>query len=228
VELIVADKDGEKDVLHATPEHPFWVQGTGWILAGNLNVNDKLQSADKRELTVQSVVSLGGKQTVYNFTVDGFHSYFVGNLGEWVHNTPDCGKGKGSKNVEYLDRVMGADEAKATKAANGLAPPPPGHRRPKHLMAPLYKMRDAVKAAGRLGSKESYSHHVRFKLKAGAIQWLKDNGFLFEDGIDNTRFRIPFDKNNKMIDFFNKEFVIDYKVRKLSSDPKAMNKTLKF
>jgi RHS repeat-associated protein len=95
LEVVVQREDGAKDVLHTTPDHPFWVQSVDWTVAQNLNVYNILESANKSKLTVVSVVSLGGKQTVYNFEVADFHTYFVGNLLEWVHNACE----DSSKNV---------------------------------------------------------------------------------------------------------------------------------
>ncbi len=36
--------------------------------------------------TVLGVEDTGETQTVYNFEVDGYHTYFVGEAGVWAHN----------------------------------------------------------------------------------------------------------------------------------------------
>jgi hypothetical protein len=80
------------EVIETTDNHPFWVEGKGWIFADELEVGDKLQKADGSNLTIDKVefVKLDKPVTVYNFTVADFHTYYVTDIGIWVHNT-NCG-----------------------------------------------------------------------------------------------------------------------------------------
>lgn len=94
-----------EQVIETTDNHPFWVEGKGWVYADELQVGDKLQKADRSNLTIDKVefVKLEEPVTVYNFTVADFHTYYVTDLGIWVHNT-QCGYkditvGKSVKNV---------------------------------------------------------------------------------------------------------------------------------
>lgn len=41
---------------------------------------------DGRELVVSDVTIDERAETVYNFEVEEFHTYFVGEVGVWVHN----------------------------------------------------------------------------------------------------------------------------------------------
>lgn len=103
--------------IKVTPEHPFWVNGVGWVKAGQLQTGHQLELIDpvgmddvsrpegqKTKDMVTSgrrwlaeVVSVepvrssyGGAQFVYNFEVEDFHTYFVESFGVWVHNkNPD-------------------------------------------------------------------------------------------------------------------------------------------
>ncbi|AZS14410.1 hypothetical protein EI981_08055 [Paenibacillus lutimineralis] len=52
-------------------------------------MGDKLQKADGSNLTIDKVefVKLEEKVTVYNFTVADYHTYYVTDIGIWVHNT---------------------------------------------------------------------------------------------------------------------------------------------
>ena len=75
--------------ITATLEHPFWVEGIGWIDAGDLEAGDVLLSADGRRLVVQAAVRSAGPAMVYNFTVDALHTYTVTELRVVVHNQ-DC------------------------------------------------------------------------------------------------------------------------------------------
>jgi hypothetical protein len=77
--------DGE--VISTTAEHPFWVPNIGWVAAEDLVVGSLVQTEDGRILDVDKIDTREGYFTVYNFSVDVFHSYFVSELGIIVHNT---------------------------------------------------------------------------------------------------------------------------------------------
>lgn len=83
-ELSVGDQ-----VIETTDNHPFWVEGKGWVLAADLQVGDKLQRSNGNNLMIDSIkiVQHDKKVQVYNFTVADFHTYFVSGWGVWVHNT---------------------------------------------------------------------------------------------------------------------------------------------
>jgi len=74
--------------IETTDNHPFWVDGKGWVLAVNLKVGDKLVQSNGNHLEIDNIeiVHHDEKVKVYNFTVDDFHTYFVSDLGIWVHN----------------------------------------------------------------------------------------------------------------------------------------------
>lgn len=76
-------------LIETTDNHPFWVEGRGWVFADELKAGDKLQKADGSNLTIDRVefVLLDEPVMVYNFTVEEFHTYYVTDLGIWVHNT---------------------------------------------------------------------------------------------------------------------------------------------
>ncbi|WP_263053640.1 HINT domain-containing protein [Oscillatoria nigro-viridis] len=76
--------DGE--VISTTGEHPFWVPDRGWVEAADLTVGSLLQTGDGRIVDVDRVQKREGNFEVYNFNVEGFHTYFVSDLGILVHN----------------------------------------------------------------------------------------------------------------------------------------------
>ena len=78
--------NGEEIVT--TDNHPFYVQGRGFINAGNLLVGDKLISVNGEDLFVEKhrVEEFDEPATVYNFQVEDYHTYFVGDCAVWVHN----------------------------------------------------------------------------------------------------------------------------------------------
>ena len=104
VNIVLRDaKTGHEETLTCTPEHPLYVQGQGFVLAGQLGIGTSivtragpaLQVTDltweknkAEELAAGTGSSFGG-YTVYNLTVDGDHTFFVGAAGggTWVHNS---------------------------------------------------------------------------------------------------------------------------------------------
>ncbi len=77
--------------IETTAEHPFWVFGRGWIPTRMLEVGDLFITDDGLLVTVEGVADTGRVETVYNFLVEDFHTYFVSETAEgvsvWVHNT---------------------------------------------------------------------------------------------------------------------------------------------
>ncbi|GAB3392302.1 hypothetical protein GCM10027434_03170 [Hymenobacter luteus] len=78
------------DVVQATPEHPFWANGT-WKVAGELVVGDAVLRSDGLTMPV-SEVSHHTEQptTVYNFEVADWHTYLVSWWMFVVHNATVC------------------------------------------------------------------------------------------------------------------------------------------
>jgi len=79
------------DSLTATPEHPFFVPGRGAIPLGQLGIGTQVVTRAGPPLVIASLVKHEYPQgiPVYNFEVQGDHTYFVGkaNGGTWVHNS---------------------------------------------------------------------------------------------------------------------------------------------
>lgn len=86
-ELIHLIIQGEE--ILTTPSHPFYVPGTGWVAAKNLSQGCKLLlcSGDICALDCVSYEVLATPIAVYNFEVEGYHTYFVGVHGVLVHNS---------------------------------------------------------------------------------------------------------------------------------------------
>ncbi|WP_145331876.1 polymorphic toxin-type HINT domain-containing protein [Paenibacillus xylanexedens] len=103
-----------EQIIETTYNHPFWVEGKEWVFADELQAGDKLQKADGSHLTIDQVefVKLDKPVTVYNFTVEDFHTYYVTDLGIWVHNT-NCPKGWIQRDVhEDIQKSLGKEAAK--------------------------------------------------------------------------------------------------------------------
>ena len=77
----------DEELLGVTKEHPFWVEGLGWVKAGELREGYEIYSVNGNILTVKSIVLDEQLHDTYNFEVADYHTYFVGEQGAWVHNT---------------------------------------------------------------------------------------------------------------------------------------------
>ncbi|MGB2985750.1 MAG: polymorphic toxin-type HINT domain-containing protein, partial [Phycisphaerae bacterium] len=77
-----------EETITCTPEHPFWVIGEGWVNAGALHEGCQLLSADGKGVSVLGAVRECPSRPVrvYNMTVDGEHTYYVGESRVLVHN----------------------------------------------------------------------------------------------------------------------------------------------
>ncbi|MEV0949670.1 polymorphic toxin-type HINT domain-containing protein [Promicromonospora sp. NPDC050249] len=83
--LVHLTVDGAK--LSTTAEHPFWVDGRGWVDAGDLKPGDVLVTPDGVATLDRKLVEQRG-ETVYNFRVEGLHNYYAlaGETPVLVHN----------------------------------------------------------------------------------------------------------------------------------------------
>lgn len=70
--------------IRATADHPFWVEGRGWVPAGEL-AGDALFSTSSA-VTAHADHSNPEFTTTYNLDVEGYHTYFVGRSHALVHN----------------------------------------------------------------------------------------------------------------------------------------------
>lgn len=79
------------EVITSTVDHPFFVQDAGFVGAADLYIGDKLLDAEGNTLLVEDVrkEALAEPVKVYNFKVDEFHTYYVGERCIFVHNA-DC------------------------------------------------------------------------------------------------------------------------------------------
>jgi hypothetical protein len=114
-EITFVTSEGKEHGVEVTAEHPFWVNGVGWVPAIELQpgqmleicdplgiddcdrpegqkVEDVILSGQRWQAEVVSVSKSVGACVVYNIEVEDFHTYFVGPFGVWVHNTKEVGK----------------------------------------------------------------------------------------------------------------------------------------
>ncbi|WP_411861010.1 restriction endonuclease fold toxin [Pseudomonas sp. PDM13] len=95
LKLKSTDKD-LADTLLVTPGHPFYVPvRNDFVPAISLKPGDELQSlgdgsSNDASILVESIEMVQPQGVTYNLTVDIGHTFYVGNLKTWVHNTGNC------------------------------------------------------------------------------------------------------------------------------------------
>ncbi|QDF03898.1 hypothetical protein BHS04_11890 [Myxococcus xanthus] len=90
--LVLEAADGTTEALGVTEEHPFWVEGRGWTQAQHLATGDAVATVTGTPARVVSLVLTPSLKTVYNLEVEQAHTYFVGGMSVWVHNTSSVSK----------------------------------------------------------------------------------------------------------------------------------------
>lgn len=84
--------DGEKhEVISVTADHRFHTTERGWVVSGELQVGEAIESLDGRRLVFESRSAESRKAPTFNLSVNEDHNYFVGESGLWVHNCTPCG-----------------------------------------------------------------------------------------------------------------------------------------
>ncbi|MEM7183720.1 MAG: polymorphic toxin-type HINT domain-containing protein, partial [Spirochaetota bacterium] len=89
-------QDGTK--LETTWNHPFYIEGKGFVQVKDLQVGNFSHTVNDKLSEISSISQDDREEVVYNFEVEENHTYYVGNSGILVHN--DSGyDGKGSFDI---------------------------------------------------------------------------------------------------------------------------------
>ena len=98
----------DQDTIFTTLDHPFWVNNK-WIEARELTLGDSLSLYDNSSSVITQISQIDTLVTVYNFEVEDFHTYFIGNTHIFTHNngcSPDDDKYKAlQKSMEEVELV---------------------------------------------------------------------------------------------------------------------------
>jgi RHS repeat-associated protein len=84
--LEVSDADDETEVFHVTDDHPWYVEGDGWVETQHLAADQRIETADDRGLLILEIARTDRVERTYNLTVSGPHTFLVGEDGAVVHN----------------------------------------------------------------------------------------------------------------------------------------------
>jgi filamentous hemagglutinin len=124
LKLKSVSEEGSTETLLVTPGHPFYVPAkNGFIPVIDLKPGDRLQSladgaTENTSSEVESLELYASVGTTYNLTVDVGHTFYVGNLRTWVHNTGPCA-------LPERGAAGGEKEAAGTAAAGETKAAPP-------------------------------------------------------------------------------------------------------
>lgn len=100
VQLVVLHEDGSTETINTTDEHPFHVTDTNvWTRADQLLIGDQL-STISGTTELQGVIYTTERVPVYNLSIPGSPTYYVGEHGVWVHN---CWTG----NHHFIPKYLG-------------------------------------------------------------------------------------------------------------------------
>jgi RHS repeat-associated protein len=83
--LTLRDSGGARETIRTTANHPFHVNGKGFVDAGELRAGEDRVTTVGGTASVESVRS-GGYATMYNLDVEGPDTFFVGSSRALVHN----------------------------------------------------------------------------------------------------------------------------------------------
>jgi len=108
--------------VRATKNHPFFVDGRGWVEASGLRVGDRLRDERDHAVTIERLWTEDKVADTFNLTVEGVHTYFVlaGNTPVLVHNVnvyPDPtppGYSNGASNLDHIRaRSLGGGDVRS-------------------------------------------------------------------------------------------------------------------
>ncbi|MDB4943475.1 MAG: repeat protein [Labilithrix sp.] len=114
--LTFTDAHGATTSLVTTPEHPFRAANGRWVPAGRLEIGANVVTAEGALATLSAALSLAQRGEVYNFEVEGTHTYFVGAAKVWVHNS--C-RETGGRPGEYLGAKAPKQVSPGTRVLEG-------------------------------------------------------------------------------------------------------------
>lgn len=121
-ELIHLSVNGEE--ITCTPGHPFYSPVKGWTEAVHLRAGDILVLVNGEYVVVEKIQHelLENPVKVYNFQVEGYHTYYISNICILVHNT--CNKdnaGSGELSDSELRSFGEPGKSQGIRQTNGSA-----------------------------------------------------------------------------------------------------------
>lgn len=142
---------------------------------------------------MESLELYASEGTTYNLTVDVGHTFYVGNLKTWVHNTGPCDTGAGKPGGSKSPVLGGQTAAQFEKSFSSL---PPGER------VALVKNAAAEVAAANGMTKDNKLSRMN-----GRDVYSAGNGKLYALDSQHGRFEVVNSKNGKHLGEVDFDFV---------------------
>ena len=106
----------ENEEITTTVDHPFWVNGKGFVSAMNLVIGSELINDKGDIVCVENIRRETNREgvEVFNFKVEDFHTYYVGENGILVHNA-NCrlfSNSDGTYDIEMKNKKGWSEEQK--------------------------------------------------------------------------------------------------------------------
>jgi hypothetical protein len=103
--------------IKCTAEHPFYVVGKGFVTARELKAGDKCLRLDGKEGIIEEVwvEKLEKPETTYNFEIEDYHTYYVGDQGILVHNICENAAMRVAKRSENIPMSQNPDHVVKVK-----------------------------------------------------------------------------------------------------------------
>lgn len=106
----------ENEEITTTVDHPFWVNGKGFVPAMNLVIGSELINDKGDIVCVENIRRETNREgvEVFNFKVEDFHTYYVGKNGILVHNA-NCrliSNSDGTYDIEMKNKKGWSEEQK--------------------------------------------------------------------------------------------------------------------
>lgn len=77
---------GIKETIGVTSSHHVYEKNSGWLRASQLKFGSTFENAVFGNLLVTKVKHSAARGVVYGLEVSDFQTYYVGQLGVWVHS----------------------------------------------------------------------------------------------------------------------------------------------
>ncbi len=95
-ELVLKSKASTLETIKVTDNHPFWVEGKGWVNSAQLVQGMHINAFEGDLLEVVSLTPLEMIEDTYNLSVADFHTFYAGENKALVHNC-DCVTANGQR-----------------------------------------------------------------------------------------------------------------------------------
>ncbi|MFO0676294.1 MAG: Hint domain-containing protein [Polyangiaceae bacterium] len=118
---VTLERDGTKERLETTEEHPFFVIGKGWTVAAALHAGDFVVTRQGHPSVVVASENSGRSAPTFNFEVATAHDYYVGKSESLVHNACPVAKSRPKPTSMARARMNAAGGLTAGLLANYLA-----------------------------------------------------------------------------------------------------------